>query len=75
MKEEITSDYIVTNPVDLNEIPTMLETGKSKKEKKKALKKVRKEIRTESQGNFLFCDSGDILHGTINETTFEWENL
>jgi PPK2 family polyphosphate:nucleotide phosphotransferase len=44
MKEEITSDYIVTNPVDLNEIPTLLETGKSKKEKKKALKKVGKKL-------------------------------
>ena len=44
MKEEITSDYIVTNPVDLNEIPTLLETGKSKKEKKKALKQIGKKL-------------------------------
>jgi PPK2 family polyphosphate:nucleotide phosphotransferase len=44
MKELNTSDFIVTNPVNLNEIPTMLETGKSKKEKKKALKKVGKKL-------------------------------
>jgi PPK2 family polyphosphate:nucleotide phosphotransferase len=44
MKEVITSDFIVTNPVELNEIPTTLETGKSKKEKKKALKKVGKKL-------------------------------
>jgi hypothetical protein len=37
MKDLSTSDFIVTNPVNLNEIPTNLETGKSKKEKKKAL--------------------------------------
>lgn len=39
-----TLDLIVTNPVKLSEIPTMLETGKSKKEKKKALKKVGKKL-------------------------------
>jgi PPK2 family polyphosphate:nucleotide phosphotransferase len=44
MKELNTSDFIVTNPVQLNEIPTVLETGKSKKEKKKALKKVGKRL-------------------------------
>ncbi|WP_372949653.1 PPK2 family polyphosphate kinase [Mariniphaga sp.] len=44
MKEVNTSDFIVTNPVKLNEIPTILETGKSKKEKKKALKKVGKKL-------------------------------
>jgi PPK2 family polyphosphate:nucleotide phosphotransferase len=44
MKELNTSDFIVTNPVNLNEIPTMLETGKSKKEKKKALKKIGKKL-------------------------------
>ena len=44
MKELNTSDFIVTDPVNLNEIPTMLETGKSKKEKKKALKKIGKKL-------------------------------
>ena len=44
MKEEITSDFIVTNPVNLNEIPTTLETGTSKKENKKALKKIGKKL-------------------------------
>ena len=44
MKEVNTSDFIVTNPVNLNEIPTILETGKSKKENKKALKTVGKEL-------------------------------
>lgn len=39
-----TLDLIVTNPVKLSEIPTMLETGKSKNEKKKALKKVGKKL-------------------------------
>jgi len=40
MKEVNTSDFIVNNPVNLNEIPTILETGKSEKEKKKELKTV-----------------------------------
>jgi PPK2 family polyphosphate:nucleotide phosphotransferase len=44
MKELNTSDFIVTNPVNLNEISTMLETGKSKKETKKALKKTGKKL-------------------------------
>jgi PPK2 family polyphosphate:nucleotide phosphotransferase len=44
MKELNTSDFIVTNPVNLDEIPTMLETGKSKKETKKALKKTGKKL-------------------------------
>ena len=38
------SDFIVINPVDLNETPTLLETGKSKKEKKDALKKIGKKL-------------------------------
>jgi len=37
-------DFIVTNPVKLNELPTRLETGASKKQKKKALKKVGKKL-------------------------------
>ncbi len=44
MENLITSDFIVTNQVKLNEIPTILEPGKSKKEKKKALKKVGKKL-------------------------------
>lgn len=44
MKEEITLDYIVINPINLKEIPTIQETGESKKEKKKALKKVGKKL-------------------------------
>lgn len=44
MNELNTPDFIVTNPVNLNEIPTMLETGTSKKEKKKALKKIGKKL-------------------------------
>jgi PPK2 family polyphosphate:nucleotide phosphotransferase len=44
MTELNTSDFIVINPVNLNEIPTMLESGKSKKEKKKALKKIGKKL-------------------------------
>ncbi len=44
MKEVNTSDFVVTTPVDLNEIPTMLETGKSKKGNKKALKKIGKKL-------------------------------
>jgi PPK2 family polyphosphate:nucleotide phosphotransferase len=44
MKEVNTSDFIVTKPVNLNEIPTRLETDESKKEKKKALKKVGKKL-------------------------------
>jgi PPK2 family polyphosphate:nucleotide phosphotransferase len=44
MKDLDTSDFIVTNPVKLNNIPTVLETGKSKKEKKKALIKIGKKL-------------------------------
>jgi PPK2 family polyphosphate:nucleotide phosphotransferase len=44
MKEVNISDFIVTNPVNLNEIPTMLEIGKSKKGKKKALNKIGKKL-------------------------------
>lgn len=44
MKEINTSDFIVTNPVDLNEIPTMLDIGKTEKENKKALKKIGKKL-------------------------------
>lgn len=44
MKELNASDFIVTNPVNLNEIPTMLETGKSKKEEKKALNEIGKKL-------------------------------
>jgi PPK2 family polyphosphate:nucleotide phosphotransferase len=44
MKEEITSDFIVTNPVNLNEIPAILETGKTKKENKIALKEIGKKL-------------------------------
>ncbi|MBN2635483.1 MAG: hypothetical protein JXR61_04375 [Prolixibacteraceae bacterium] len=44
MKEQITSDYIVKNPVNLNEIPTIRETGKSKQENKKALKTIGKKL-------------------------------
>ncbi len=44
MENLSSSDFIVTNPVKLNEIPTVLETGKSKKEKKKALKAVGKKL-------------------------------
>jgi PPK2 family polyphosphate:nucleotide phosphotransferase len=44
MKEANTSDFIVTSPVNLNEIPTILETGKSKKENKKAIKTIGKEL-------------------------------
>ncbi len=44
MKEINTSDFIVTSPVKLNNISTVLETGRSKKEKKKALKKVGKKL-------------------------------
>jgi PPK2 family polyphosphate:nucleotide phosphotransferase len=38
------NDFIVTNPIKLDNIPTRLETGKSKKEKKKALKKIAKDL-------------------------------
>ena len=38
------SDFIVTSPVKLDQIPTSLETGKSKKEKKKSLKKIAKKL-------------------------------
>jgi PPK2 family polyphosphate:nucleotide phosphotransferase len=44
MKDLNTNDFIVTNPVKLNNIPTVLETGKSKKEKKKALIKIGKKL-------------------------------
>lgn len=44
MKNLKNSDFIVTNPVKLAEIPTVLETGKSKKKKKKALKKAGKKL-------------------------------
>jgi PPK2 family polyphosphate:nucleotide phosphotransferase len=44
MKEVNTSDFIVTNPVNLNEIPTIQETGKSKNEKKKELKTIGKKL-------------------------------
>lgn len=44
MEEVNTSDFIVTKPVNLSEIPTLLDTGKSKQEKKKALKKIGKEL-------------------------------
>jgi PPK2 family polyphosphate:nucleotide phosphotransferase len=44
MKEVNTSDFIVTNPVNLNEIPTRLETGKTKKENEKALETVGKKL-------------------------------
>lgn len=44
MKEGNTTDFIVTNPVNLNEIPTLQETGNSKKEKKKALKEIGKKL-------------------------------
>jgi len=38
------SDFIVEKPVKLSDIPTVIETGKSKKEKKKALKEVGKKL-------------------------------
>lgn len=44
MKELNANDFIVTSPVKLDEIPTVLETGKKKKEKKKALKKTGKKL-------------------------------
>jgi PPK2 family polyphosphate:nucleotide phosphotransferase len=44
MKDLNTPDVIVTNPVKLNEIPTMPESGESKKKKKKALKKIGKKL-------------------------------
>ncbi len=44
MKDLSASDFIVTSPVNLDEIPTKLETDMSKKEKKKALKKVGKKL-------------------------------
>ncbi|MFN6945155.1 MAG: PPK2 family polyphosphate kinase [Cytophagaceae bacterium] len=44
MEELNTNDFIVTSPVKLNEIPTVLETGATKKEKKKALKKIGKKL-------------------------------
>ncbi|MCA1756240.1 MAG: polyphosphate kinase 2 family protein [Bacteroidales bacterium] len=37
-------DFLVTSPVKLDDIPTVLETGKSKKGKKKALKKIGKKL-------------------------------
>ena len=42
MKDLNANDFIVTNPVKLNEISTVLETGE--KEKKKALKKIGKKL-------------------------------
>lgn len=44
MEHLSTSDFIVTTPVKLDEFPTMPETGKSKKEKKKALEEVGKKL-------------------------------
>jgi len=44
MEHLSTSDFIVTTPVKLDEFPTMRDTGKSKKEKKKALKEVGKKL-------------------------------
>ncbi len=44
MKELNAGDFIVTNPIELDQIPTRLETGTSKKEKKKALKEVGKKL-------------------------------
>ena len=44
MEELNAKDFIVTNPVNLDQIPTRLETGKSKKEKKKVLKKIGKKL-------------------------------
>jgi PPK2 family polyphosphate:nucleotide phosphotransferase len=44
MKELRPEDFIVTNSVRLNEIPTRLNTELTKKEKKKALKKVGKKL-------------------------------
>lgn len=44
MKELNISDFIVTKPVDLNDIPTILETEKSKKENEKALKTIGKKL-------------------------------
>jgi PPK2 family polyphosphate:nucleotide phosphotransferase len=39
-----TDAFKVTDRINLNEIPTILETGKSKKEKKKSLKKIGKKL-------------------------------
>ena len=44
MKEVNISDFIVTNPISLAEIPTLLEIGNSKKENEKALKKIGKKL-------------------------------
>lgn len=44
MENIISPDYIVSKPVSLAEIPTRLETDKSRKVKKKALKKVGKKL-------------------------------
>lgn len=44
MKEVSTSDFIVTNTIKLHEIPTILETRKTKKENKIALKEIGKKI-------------------------------
>lgn len=44
MKDLNTNDFVVTNPVKLNNIPTVLETGQSKKEKKQALIKIGKKL-------------------------------
>lgn len=44
MEDLNANDFIVTNPVKLDDIPTRLKTGKLKKEKKKALKKIAKDL-------------------------------
>lgn len=44
MQKVNTSDFIVTNPVNLNKIPTLLEIGESKKDKEKALEKIGKKL-------------------------------
>ena len=44
MKEVSTSDFIVTNTIKLHEIPTILETRKTKKENKIALKEIGKKL-------------------------------
>jgi PPK2 family polyphosphate:nucleotide phosphotransferase len=44
MENITSSDYIVSKPVSLAEIPTRLDIDKSKKEKKKAIKKIGKKL-------------------------------
>ncbi len=44
MKDLNINDFIVTKPVKLNEISSLLETGEEKKKKKKALKKIGKKL-------------------------------